>query len=233
MTSIPGSRRQGFPDGGNPGADLAAIPDRRSQGFRPTWLLALWLLLLGTAAHAADLLDQVAARVKPVPVLRGEFTQERTLVGFSKPLRSSGHFVAARGHGVLWSTEQPFPGLLIISADAIRERVDGEQSFELDAEREPALREVNRILLALLQGDVGALREQFVIAGTVDASAWELQLTPQGAVANMIGTIAIGGAAQVQTVDIREASGDVSRIEFSALASEPATLSAAELADFD
>jgi outer membrane lipoprotein-sorting protein len=198
-------------------------------------LLLVALLGSGLSGHAgaADLLSEVAARVQPVPVLRGHFTQERELAGFSKALRSSGQFVAARGHGVLWRTEQPFPALLVITADSIRERVDGSDSFALDAEREPALRQINRILLALLQGEVEVLREQFAVDGRADGSGWTLQLTPLAQVTGLIGQISVAGDTQVQRVEIREAGGDVSRVVFSELSGAAGDLSPAELAAFD
>lgn len=181
---------------------------------------------------AAGLLPTIAARVQAAPVLRGEFAQQRTLAGFAKPLRSSGSFVAARGKGVLWTTSEPFPGELVITANAIRERVEGEESVVVDASREPALREVNRILMALLQGDLASLSTQFDVAGEDSGSGWRLQLLPRGELAQAIARIELSGSSQVQRVAIHEPAGDISVIEFSAQAGTDA-LAPAEAARFD
>ena len=202
---------------------------RRELPFFLAFLLT-WMFL-ASSVSAEDLFDQLAAQIQPVPVLRGDFTQERNLAGFSKPLRSSGQFVAARDHGVLWRTLQPFPSLLIITPEAIRERVDGQASFALDATAEPALRQINQILLALLQGELSALREHFVASGRVDAQGFDVRLTPQGKVADMLGSVVVAGHHQIERVQISERSGDSSVIEFSAL--QPSTLTDAELADFE
>lgn len=185
-----------------------------------------------TSNHSLDLLASVATHIHSAPVLRGDFTQERTLAGFSKPLRSSGSFVAARGRGVLWTTTAPFPGELVITEGAIRERVDGKETVVVDASREPALAQVNRILLALLQGDLETLRTQFSAAGSADAQRWQLALTPLGSLAGLIGTIELTGDQQVESVTIRETNGDASRIDFSAL-STAQSLANGEAARFD
>ena len=165
-------------------------------------------------------------------MLRGEFVQERTLVGFAKPLRSTGRFVAARGRGVLWITQSPFPGELVITEGAIRERADGSESVVVDASREPALQKVNRVLLALLQGDLATLREQFSLAGRDDAAGWALTLTPQPPLSEAIGLVELAGKSQVEVVSIREHNGDLSRVEFHALSSGDA-LTADEAARLD
>lgn len=183
-------------------------------------------------SNTADLLASVAARIQPAAVLRGEFVQERTLAGFARPLRSSGRFVAARGRGVLWITLAPFPGELVITEGAIRERVDGSESVVVDASREPALQQVNRVLLALLQGDLAALREQFSVAGQEDSEGWILALTPQPPLSEAIGQIELGGNTQVDVVSIRERNGDLSRVEFHALSAGEA-LTASEAARLD
>lgn len=199
--------------------------------MRPCWLLFL-LLLAGSASAADELLETVAARVRSAPVLHGDFAQERTLKGFSKPLRSSGRFLAARGKGVLWTTALPFPGELVITADTIRERVEDGETLVLDARREPALREVNRILMALLQGDLAALSAQFDVSGSDARPRWSLRLEPRGELRQALAWIELEGADQVERVAIGEPSGDASVILFSAQHGA-AALAPEEAARFD
>ncbi|GMU44932.1 MAG: outer membrane lipoprotein carrier protein LolA [Xanthomonadales bacterium] len=207
-------------------------PDRLLPGglwvFRGLLLAACCFLQTAEAAQAPavagtqqatsgdPLLTTLSRRLTTTPVLRGEFIQERTLAGFAKPLRSAGRFVAARGRGVLWITREPFPGELAITTEAIRERVDGTEAVMVDASREPALREVNRILLALLQGEFAALAGQFEVSGNATATPWTLQLLPRGPLAQAIAKIELEGGRQVDRVTIHEPGGDVSRIAFSA-----------------
>lgn len=180
----------------------------------------------------ADLLDSVAARIMTASVLHGDFAQQRTLAGFAKPLRSSGNFIAARERGVLWTSTAPFPVELVITDEQIRERVDGQDTVVLDAGSEPALRQINRVLLTLLQGDVAALREHFAVAGSIDAAHWRLDLTPLGQLGEAIARIQLTGSTHVESVVIDERNGDASRIDFSALRAADA-LSAAEISRFD
>ncbi len=199
------------------GFDLASAADNRQPTTDNPGTAAATAQPAGDRARTPDLLATIGARIQPAAVLRGEFVQERTLAGFARPLRSSGRFVAARGRGVLWVTLAPFPGELVITEDAIRERVDGSESVVVDASREPALQQVNRVLLALLQGDLAALREQFSVAGQDDPEGWLLVLTPQPPLNEAIGQIELAGSTQVDVVSIRERNGDLSRVEFRAL----------------
>ena len=212
--------------------DVASAADNREPTTDNPGIATATPQQAGDHAVTPDILATVAARIQPAAVLRGEFVQERTLAGFARPLRSSGRFVAARGRGVLWITLAPFPGELVITEGAIRERVDGSESVVLDASREPALQQVNRVLLALLQGDLAALREQFSVAGQEEPEGWILALTPQPPLSEAIGQIELGGNTQVDVVSIRERNGALSRVEFHALSAGEA-LTASEAARLD
>ncbi len=214
------------------GFDLASAADNRQPTTDNPGTAAATTKPAGDRARTPDLLATIGARIQPAAVLRGEFVQERTLAGFARPLRSSGRFVAARGRGVLWVTLAPFPGELVITEDAIRERVDGSESVVVDASREPALQQVNRVLLALLQGDLATLAEQFNVAGEDSPKRWQLLLTPRGQVAELIGRIELSGDTQVESVVIHERNGDASRIAFSGLRTAQA-LSPEDSARFD
>ncbi len=199
------------------------------------WLMAIGLIafcalapLSASATDAQSVAETIAARLDSAAVLRGQFVQQRQIAGFSKALKSTGNFVAARGMGVIWDTATPFPSRLVITPDAMRESApDGSQS-SIDAAEQPALREVNRILLAVLQGDVAALDSHFDIRGDVGADAWTLELKPRGGVAQIIEHIQVSGGTHITAVKIAESNGDRSEIQFSAHASTPAELSPAE-----
>jgi hypothetical protein len=202
--------------------------------MRGRFFLLLLLLFAGTAHSQTDptLATQIAARVHSVPVLHGAFTQERQIAGFSKPLKSEGHFVAAQASGVIWDTQTPFPGRLVITADGIRESAPDSAPVRLDAAQEPALKEINRIMLAVLQGDLNVLQEHFDFSGAIDAAGWRLVLTPRGAIAQAIGSIEVCGMEHITRVQIDERNGDRSEIVFSAFDASATALSADETRAF-
>lgn len=183
-------------------------------------------------AAAGDLLGQVAERIELVPVLRGEFEQEREIKGFVRSLRSSGRFVAVRGRGLLWITEAPFPSELLVSERGLRERIDGETQWLLDAASEPAMRELQRVFAALLLGDLAALRDHFTASGALDDARWSLHLEARAGLAERVAWIEMSGGAWVDSLTIQETQGDRLHIRLRAQSSPP-TLSEEEAARLD
>lgn len=192
-------------------------------------LLGLALLCAAPAFAKDDPVAIVKAQLAQPDVLRGEFRQSKQIQGFSKPLQSSGDFIVAREHGVLWRTLKPFPGVLKLTRDEIVATQGDAVSFRLSASSEPSVRVINGLMFALLNGDVAALDRQFTISGEAAGGRWKLALTPkQAAFAKLIRSIQLQGDRHVGEIAIDEANGDVTRIVFSAQASQPAQLSADE-----
>ena len=210
-----------------------------SRFFPPQRLFALACLFASMFAHAAPgndpSVDAITRSVARPDVLRGQFTQEKRVSGFSNPLRSQGRFVVARQHGVIWTTLKPFPSEVVVTADRILSRQrDGSTRVELDARQQPAMRSVNAIMFALMSGDVQALSAQFTVTAQREAQGWTLHLVPKSAMlAKAFQGLTLHGDRFVREVEIIEANQDRTRIVFSALSEAPATLDAAEAGRFD
>jgi len=67
-----------------------------------TLLLLLGLLSLG--AHAVTL-PELQQRFSQQPILRADFSQQRTISGMSQPLNSSGNLLIAQKKGLWWQQE--------------------------------------------------------------------------------------------------------------------------------
>ncbi len=202
------------------------------------WMLAtLMLLVLMLPARADDAgLAMVGQRVAQVAVLRGEFSQEKQVQGFKNPLRSQGRFLLAREKGVVWSTLKPFPSEVVLTRDRILSRQrDGSTRIEMDARQQPALRSVNAMMFALMSGDVKALSSRFdAKAQALPDNGWKLVLTPRpGPLTQAFASITLEGDRYVRRVTIVEGTGDVTRLQFSALSETPARLDADEARRFD
>ena len=120
----------------------------------------LWLALPLRAG--ADPLTDVQKRLQTAALARGRFEQDKHIAGFAKPLKSSGDYLLLRGKGVLWRTLTPFASQLALTRDAIRG--DGVQ---VDASKEPGVRVVTSLMLALLDGQLSALESQFTLQAEV------------------------------------------------------------------
>jgi hypothetical protein len=193
-----------------------------------------WVTLLARA-HGDDL-ALVRQRVAQVPVLRGQFEQQKRISGFKNPLRSQGSFLLARDQGVVWTTAKPFPSEVVLTRDRILSRQrDGSARTEMDARQQPALRSVNLMMFALMSGDVAALSSRFDIRVQAQGQdGWQMTLRPKpGALARSFASIALTGDRYVRDVEIVEANGDRTQLRFLDLREAPARLSADEAKRFD
>lgn len=178
---------------------------------------ALLLTLLPVAAWAQPTLAQaVRERLQQPEWLRGDFTQAKRVPGFAKPLLSSGTFVAARGRGVLWRTFKPFASELRLTQHQIHATQGGQTVMKLDAAREPAVRLINTLMFALLNGDVSGLADVFDLSGSVKGAGWQLALAPKsGPLQQVLKKVELEGEGFVRRIHLFEANGDESLIQLS------------------
>lgn len=188
-------------------------------------LLAVVLLAAATPSMAEAPADvaAIAARIEQPALLRGRFEQDKQIAGFRKPLRSNGQFVLARGRGVIWQTERPFPSRLTMTTQRLRV-TSGDSVREVDAATEPALRAIHDVLFDVLAGDLAGLKDAFTIEVLrADGPRWQLRLLPRpGAFAQVFSAIELEGDRHVERLVLAETNGDRSDIRFSDLALAPA-----------
>ena len=167
------------------------------------------------ASAAQALLAQVRQRVLDAPVVRGQFTQRKTVQGFKQPLQSSGDFVVARGKGIAWQVRQPFASTLIVKPDSLLSRAaDGSVAMQMKAQDEPVLRTINAMLFAVMAADLAQLSQYFEVTGQVQASGWKLHLVPRDPMlAQWLQSVDLRGQQFVQEVLLQEARGDRSQIQ--------------------
>ncbi|CAB3712179.1 outer membrane lipoprotein carrier protein LolA [Achromobacter aegrifaciens] len=172
-------------------------------------LLALALLPL--AARAFDLAD-LQTQLNATPVVRGHFVQQKFLRSLPQPLTSRGDFTLAAGKGLLWLLRTPIAQDLRIDARGISRR-DEAGKWQALPQHSGAGRE-NRLFLSVLAGDTAGLRENFDLALTGDADAWQLLLTPRSVLLRQIfDNIQINGGKLVDRIELRETQGDRSVLQ--------------------
>ena len=144
--------------------------------------LSAWLkigLLIGFAT-SANAVEVSPERVTAKEVLRGRFTQERVLAGFSKPLVSTGTFVLVPGRGLIWQSESPFRTTVVVTDAGITQLVDGQEAMKVPASRLPGLSPLYRAMAAAISGDTAGLEKSFAVARNNDATHWSVRLVPSG-----------------------------------------------------
>ena len=150
-------------------------------------------------------------------VLRGKFTEERRLKDFKAPLRSTGHFVVAPGHGLIWSVETPFAITTVITPGGLVQEVGGNQTMNLTAKRIPFLLHLYEMLSGTLAGDWTALSREFSISKSGDEIRWQVQLSPlkKDDTAMPFTAITATGGHFVEQIELNKVDGDVDHLTFS------------------
>lgn len=184
--------------------------------------MTLVALLAALAAAAPGPLAEVRARLAQPAVLAGRFVQHKRVAGLKKPLTSSGRFVVAKGQGVRWLTERPFPSELVVRPEDIVSRQGAAEVFRLEAAKVPAVRLINGVLFALLSGDLAALEQHFDVVAAAEAAGWTLRLTPKEAgLRKVLSGVTLTGDEYVRRVELAEAGGDGTTIEVQEPHAEP------------
>jgi hypothetical protein len=166
-------------------------------------------------------------------VLRGQFTQERQIKGFERPLVSAGDFVLASGLGLIWRTERPFAIVTIITAAGLVQEVDGAETTRLAAVRLPFFARLYELLGGALSGDWEALETQFQVTRHGDARQWDLALMPQAGADKLsmpFSSVMLRGGQFLDEVRIVRLDGDSDRLAFSGQTLGTGGLSDAEAA---
>ena len=165
---------------------------------------------------AADLLDEIAAKVERHPVVRAEFVQSKQMAALKRPLVTSGRLVFSRNDGVLWQIEKPYRMSYVLGESRIVEidAAGGRRSRE--GRDIPGLAQVGRVFRAMFGANAATLREYFEIAARGSPERWSIELKPrQAQVAQFLASLTISGGGFVEEIRIVEAGGDATLIRFS------------------
>lgn len=177
--------------------------------------LMLFPLLSVAAPTTAELAARMAQRLDQAPVLRADFTQEKSMAAFRKPLQTRGKLVFARGQGVIWAIESPFKLTYVLAEDRIVEIGEDGVAQVRTARDIPGLAQVASLFRALLGAQTDALAESFSVTPEGSLDAWRLALVPKpGPLAQAMKEIRMSGGRHVERIRIEEANGDSSTLVF-------------------
>jgi hypothetical protein len=190
-------------------------PARRLAGAAGLWALSLSAWALGPAGPDLALRD-----------LHGRFVQTKAIAGLSAPLRSSGSFSLLAGKGLVWRTERPLRGTVVLTAK-------GAYALDNGARRRLSSgSEALALMDELLAGDAGALAKAFTVTRRDGPRGWSLELVPRpGPLAALFQSIEAqgdGGAGLAREARLLERTGDETRIRFEAVAAGAGNLDPAE-----
>ncbi len=197
-------------------------------------ILFFFACLVAGLAHADDaLFKDIQGKLIDAPVIHGQFTQSRQLVGVKKPLNATGSFLVDKQRGVIWKAEKPFPSTLRVTRGEILQKNGDQIMMKLSGDKEPTVKTVSSLLFSLFSGDVAALGKLFNAQGNVSGKNWKLALTPKdAALSKLISGIQLTGAGTVEHIQLNAASGDVTQIDMHDVTTAQ-SLTPAENANFE
>jgi len=185
--------------------------------MRPAVLVVAVLFGLGTWAQA---LEPRLASTGPV---HGRFVQEKTVSGLSRSLASRGSFSLWPGRGLVWRTESPLPGTVVLTLKGVY-ALDSKGARRLRAGAEPLA-----LMNEILDGTVDALNKSFVIQSVASGGGWRLNLVPKpGPLAALFKSIDVEGSAFATKATLVETSRDTTVIRFEDVKKGPGLMRSAE-----
>ncbi|SUO95421.1 outer membrane lipoprotein carrier protein LolA [Suttonella ornithocola] len=179
------------------------------------YLILILSALMTTWAYSITP-EQIAIQLQQQKSLEGSFFQQRYLRGLEKPIESCGKYLIetikeTKEKQLIWQVEQPFKVNLKITSEGIfQEKNQKWQKTSSNNARQMQL------FLDLLSGDWHVLEKAFELTANGDSKQWTLVLTPKTTTLKKIfHSITLKGNQYLTHIELEEAQGDKSTIEFS------------------
>lgn len=171
------------------------------------------------AAAAPVTVEDILRIVKQPDVLTADFTLGKKTPAVTVMLKSRGRLVLSKEKGLLWVTTEPFDDCLGFSS-AKRGELDekGHWITSSSAYAGQALDVMHKILTA----GPDELRNHFFLTPTGTQDHWQLLASPKGGqLANFLTEILLTGNDVLQSVQIAQTDGSLTRIYFSQVVRNP------------
>lgn len=189
-----------------------------SPGRCCVFVFALCVVAFANAASEESdsraLIRQLNERIVLEEKISGSFRQEKYISVLPDALESHGSFTYDHEAGLMWETLAPISNRLVFDKQGIRQSMDGETVWEIDAQQ-PAVVTITQVISSVLAADWATLQEYFSIDGNIDAAGWQLQLKPRDEVLEqVVSSISVSGDRVLEAMTLVESNGDRSEIAF-------------------
>ena len=177
--------------------------------LRRLFVVALVFAPATVAAAAPVTVEAILQTVKPPEVLTADFT----LTKKTPALTSRGRLVLSQAKGLLWMTTEPFEDCLGFSA-VKRGELD-EKGGWITSPSAYAGQAVD-VVQKLLTAESDELRNHFFLSPSGTPDHWQLLASPKGGqLENVLTEILLTGNDVLQSVQISQTDGSLTRIYFS------------------
>lgn len=176
-------------------------------------LLALMAFTTASFAQEESTPQSIARQLAQHIIIRGNFAQTREVEGIPRGLRSRGHYVFWRDHGIYWATQLPQQRAMTYRNDkTLQWSNDNSQPQEMNSTADKYLR---RILMTVFSFDAQQLNEQFEQQWEVESARWNLLLVPkQSTTKRFLQEIALRGKTDIESLSLVRTNGETLTIDF-------------------
>ena len=194
-----------------------------------TLLMACSFSVYAATSLSELTLNELQQKLMSEELLRGDFSQSKTLQIFDRPLISKGTFLLSHKQGLVWKQQDPFLVSLVLANNKLSQQFVDQAPEIIEAKDNPMVFYFSHLFLALFKGDLNALNEQFELTLKSNNEGWRLHLKPKSAPLNKVfSTIEIHGVDQIDKLNLIELNGDATTISFTNISNQPAQLSEQE-----
>jgi outer membrane lipoprotein-sorting protein len=160
--------------------------------------------------------NEVSKTLAEHPVIKGTFTQTRTLSRMNRTMVSGGNFIIAAETGMIWDTRTPFPSVMAVGRDYIVQSTPRGTRTRLEAQGNETFLSLADTISAVFTGDALRMRENFDNYFTESGGKWFLGLIPREKMVQVFATqITMSGDSVIRSITLREQNGDIIRYELS------------------
>ncbi|MBC7170985.1 MAG: outer membrane lipoprotein carrier protein LolA [Polyangiaceae bacterium] len=169
----------------------------------------------GEVEAQAQALDRLLAGFRRVPGLSAEFREEKAIAMLREPVVSTGRLYFSPPALLARHILSPTPSSMVLDGSTLSYG-DARSAEAMDLDANPAARALVDVFRAVLAGDREALLRSFEASVTEESGGWRMRLRPKDrSVQRILTSIELTGSGVVlRTIDVHEASGDVSRTTF-------------------
>ncbi|MBN1799477.1 MAG: outer membrane lipoprotein carrier protein LolA [Spirochaetales bacterium] len=171
----------------------------------------------------------ISARIASHKLIKASFTQTKKISRLSRTLNSTGKMIFVVDRGLLWEVISPFPSVTIITSDRLVQKSASGKISTLSARDNDTFKRFSSTIQAIFKGNLPELERDFEIYYYKDTpSTWTIGLKPRDrTLRDIISSIEIHGAVDLEKFILTEANGDTVSYEFADI-TYPVELSAAD-----
>ncbi len=171
----------------------------------------------------------IAKRMASRPLVTASFTQTKRVAKLNKTFVSRGRMIFDASRGLVWETKSPFPGTLLMTKDAIKQKTAGGKTSVLASGDNDTFKRFAGVMQAVFSGDLESIEKEFdIFYLSPAAGSWIIGLKPRDkTLASVVGGLALKGADGLAGISLIETSGDKVEYAFTDVAS-PAALGPAD-----